>query len=352
MADEPREAMLYEKLTGKNAGKILCRLCMHYCVINEGERGYCLVRRNVKGKLYSLSYGKSSGFEVDPIEKKPFMHFKPGTSALSFGTPGCNFRCLNCQNWMLSQGVREGGPTALDIPSTLPKKVVEMAVREKCDGIAYTYSEPTIFFEYAYDCVKEARKVAPGLFHVFVSNGYFSKEALDVIEKEKMLDAIRIDLKFIDDKKYEEITGGHLLPVQQNIKRVYGLKGKIHLEVIALVIPTLNDSEEDLRKLCKFVASVGKDIPLHFSAFYPQYKLGNLPATPEQTLLRAREIAKEEGLEYVYLGNVRIPHAEDTVCPKCGEVLIERSGYLVLSNKFKGKKPECPKCGKKINIIL
>ncbi|MDO8340086.1 MAG: AmmeMemoRadiSam system radical SAM enzyme [Candidatus Burarchaeum sp.] len=355
MADEaavPKEAMLYEKLTGQNSGKVLCRLCMRYCIIGEGERGYCLVRRNVEGKLYSLNYGKSSGFEIDPIEKKPFFHFKPGTQVLSFGTPGCNFRCLNCQNWMLSQGVREAGPTALDIPSTLPKKVVEMAVDERCDGIAYTYSEPTIFFEYAHDCVKEARARAPNLFQVFVSNGYFSREMLDLVVKEKILDAIRIDLKFIDDKKYEEVTGGHLLPVQQNIKRVYGLKGKIHLEVIALIIPTLNDSEDDLRRLCEFVAGVGKDIPLHINAFYPQYKLSNLPPTPEKTLLRAGKIAKEAGLEYVYLGNARIPHAEDTICPQCGEVLIERSGFLVLKNKFKGKKPECTKCGKKINIVL
>ncbi|VVC03383.1 Radical SAM superfamily protein [Candidatus Burarchaeum australiense] len=354
MADEaslPREAMLYEKLTGANAGKVLCRLCMRYCIIGEGERGYCLVRRNEKGKLYSLNYGKSSGFEIDPIEKKPFFHFKPGTNVLSFGTPGCNFRCLNCQNWMLSQAPRERSD-ALDIPKTLPKQVAEMAVREGCDGIAYTYSEPTIFFEYAYDCVKEARKLAPDMFHVFVSNGYFSREMLDLVAKEELLQAIRIDLKFMNDEKYKEIAGAHLEPVQQNIRRVNELRGKVHLEVIALIIPTLNDSDDDLRRLCQFVAGVGKDIPVHFDAFFPYYKLSHLPPTPEKTLLRAREIAKEEGLEYVYLGNASIPHGEDTVCPQCGEVLIERRGFLILKNKFAGKKPECPKCGKRINIVL
>jgi len=349
MNEELHPAMVYDKLTGKNAGKVLCRLCYKYCVLGEGEYGYCRVRVNRGGELFTLTYGKSSGFEIDPMEKKPFFHFKPGTRVLSFGTPGCNFRCLNCQNWLLSQAPREI-ENAFNIPTTLPKQVAELAVRKGCDGIAYTYSEPTIFFEYARDCVLESRRIAPQMFHVFVSNGYFSRETLDLIVKEKMLEAI--DLKFINDEKYAEIAGGHLLPVQENIKKVNGLRGRIHLEVIALVIPTLNDSEEDLRELSRFVASVGRDIPLHFTAFYPHYKLGHLPRTPDETLLKAKKIAEEEGLEYVYLGNVAIPHSEDTVCPKCGEVLIERSGFMVLANRFEDKKPECPSCGKKINIVL
>ncbi|RLG20328.1 AmmeMemoRadiSam system radical SAM enzyme [Candidatus Micrarchaeota archaeon] len=347
-----REAMLYEKLTGKNEGKVLCRLCKRYCVIEDRKMGFCLVRRNERGKLYSLNYGKSTGFAADPIEKKPFFHFKPGTRVLSFGTPGCNFRCLNCQNWQLSQGVREGGTGALEIPTTLPKKVVDLAVNHKCEGIAYTYSEPTIFFEYAYDCIKEARKRNAELFHVFVSNGYFSQEMLDLVEKEGLLDAIRIDLKFINDEKYREITGAHLLPVQQNIERVYKLKGKVHLEVIALLIPTLNDSDEDIRKLARFVAGVGKDIPLHFSAFHPYYKLSHLPATPDRTLRKAKRIAEEEGMQYVYLGNTRMAGVENTHCPKCKKMLIERYGFEVLKNEFENDKPVCPECGGRINIVL
>ena len=352
MEGSAHPAMIYEKLTGKNEGRVLCRLCMRYCVIDKGKSGYCLVRRNDGGELYSLNYGKSSGFAIDPMEKKPFFHFKPGTRVLSFGTPGCNFRCLNCQNWDLSQGVRDRGEDALDIPSTMPKEVAEMAVRERCDGIAYTYSEPTIFFEYAYDCVKEARKLDPRMYHVFVSNGYFSREMLDLVEKEKMLDAIRIDLKFINDERYQEVTNAHLVPVKQNIERVYALKGRVHLEVIALVIPTLNDSDEDLRELSRFVASVGKDIPLHFSAFHPDYRLGHLPQTPDETLLRAKGMAEEEGLQYVYLGNTRMRGVENTHCPNCKELLIERYGFEVLKNRFKGKEPVCTKCGERINIVL
>ncbi|VVB58381.1 Radical SAM superfamily protein [Candidatus Anstonella stagnisolia] len=355
--EKAREALLYKHI-GKAGNLVHCNLCSHYCIIKEGGAGKCLVRKNIGGKLYSLNWGKSAGFAIDPMEKKPFFHFKPGSRVLSFGTPGCNFRCLNCQNWDLSQAVKEGGKGALDIPTTTPAQIARMAKENMVDGVAYTYSEPTIFYEYAKDTVEACRKEKLDMFHVFVSNGYFTKEMLEDVVKEKLLQGIRIDLKFINDEKYMEVCSGHMQIVKDNIKRVHALRGKISLEIIALVIPTLNDSEEDIRNLCKFVASVGKDIPLHFSRFYPQYKMQDLPPTEERTLLRAREIAKEEGLEYVYVGNTNLPDVENTYCPKCNELLVKRNGFSIEKNVFEKlsgkekKNPKCPKCGHKINIVL
>ncbi|MFH0973955.1 MAG: radical SAM protein [Candidatus Micrarchaeota archaeon] len=210
---ELKEALLYEKIGGsggKGGGRVQCRLCNHYCLIEEGATGFCAVRLNEGGTLRSLSYGKSTGFAVDPIEKKPFYHFRPGTTALSFGTPGCNFRCLSCQNWDLSQLPRNSrDPKRVfdSVPTTLPKQVAELCLQHECDGIAYTYSEPTIFFEYARDCVTETKKIAKDKYHVFVSNGYFSPQMLEIVKKERMLDAIRIDLKFADDALYADYCG-------------------------------------------------------------------------------------------------------------------------------------------------
>lgn len=332
-------------------GKIQCQLCAHYCLIDEGQVGKCLVRRNDRGELVTLNWGKTEGLAVDPIEKKPFLHFKPGTSVLSFGAPACNFRCLNCQNWQLSQYVREIG-TADDWPITTPDEIAAQAARHKVDGVAYTYSEPTIFFEYARDTVFACRKRKDTalLFHVFVTNGYFTKEMLDMVVRENLLAAIRIDLKFIEDEPYFRITGGHLLPVQESIRRVWELRSRIHLEVINLMIPGENDSDEQITKLCEFVKSVSPDIPLHFSRFFPYYKMSDKMATDIKRLLRAREIAREIGIKYAYIGNTDLPGAEDTHCPKCNELLIQRAGFGVLKNRL--TKPNCPKCGEKINIVL
>ncbi|MFA6048640.1 MAG: AmmeMemoRadiSam system radical SAM enzyme [Candidatus Micrarchaeia archaeon] len=352
------EALLYDAVQGS---AVKCKLCARYCTIPDGKYGFCLVRKNEAGKLFTLSYGKSTGLAVDPIEKKPFFHFKPGSRVLSFGTPGCNFRCLNCQNWELSQGPRESlsPEEALAMRETSPKEIARRAVNENCGGVAYTYSEPTIFFEYARDTVLETRRIAPEKSHMFVSNGYFTKEAFELMQKEKLLDAIRIDLKFINNDKYLETTGGSLAPVLDSIKRVYSTRRsahKVHLEIIALIIPTLNDSPDDLHELSRFVASVGKDIPLHFIRFFPYHKMANLPETPLSTLVEAKKIAEAEGLEYVFIGNTGLPHVEDTVCPKCKTTLVARSGMRVLSNVFekaqKTKTPACPKCGEKINIVL
>ncbi|MEM3610221.1 MAG: AmmeMemoRadiSam system radical SAM enzyme, partial [Candidatus Anstonellales archaeon] len=301
----------------------------------------------------------ASGLAIDPIEKKPFFHFKPSTKVMSFGTPGCNFRCLNCQNWDLSQAMLEF-ENPLGFNDILPNEIVDTALKYKCDGYSYTYSEPTIFFEYARDVIIEAKKRHKNSFHVFVSNGYFSKKMLDVVLKENLLDAIRIDLKFIDDLKYQQITAGKLKPVLENIKNVY--KSKLHIEVINLVIPTLNDSEKDILNLVLELKRISPQIPLHFSAFHPDYKLMNIPRTPLSTLLKAKKIAEEEGIEYVYLGNVHYAEGyEDTYCPSCKNLLIKRRGFEVLSNVFTDKKkitftennkPVCPKCGYEINIAL
>lgn len=333
-------------------GKIQCQLCAHYCMIDEGSVGKCLVRRNDGGKLVTLNWGKTEGLAIDPIEKKPFLHFKPGTSVLSFGAPACNFRCLNCQNWQLSQYAREVG-AATDWPITTPTQIAEEAARHKVDGVAYTYSEPTIFFEYARDTVLACRKKkeTKDLFHVFVSNGYFSKEMLDMAVEEKLLAAIRIDLKFIEEEPYWRITGGHLKPVQDSIGRVWELRNKnIHLEVINLMIPGENDSDGQIEKLCKWLASVSPEIPLHFSRFFPYYKMNDKPPTDIKRLIRAKEIAKKVGIKYAYIGNTDLPGAENTYCPKCNELLIERDRYVILQNKLSS--PSCPKCGEKINIVL
>jgi len=344
---KPHEALLWKPL-GTGDGKIQCQLCNFYCVLGEGEYGNCLARVNRGGKLFTMNYERNAGLAIDPIEKKPFFHFKPGTRVLSFGSPACNFRCLNCQNWDLSQSAIANPMKTL--PLITAKDVAKTAIKTRCGGISYTYSEPTIFFEYARDCVLETRKIAPQLFHLFVSNGYFSKEMLDLVEKENLLQAIRIDLKFIDEDKYYKITGGHLKPVLDNITRMGGLK-KMHTEIICLIIPGLNDSEDDFRRIARFMKGVDASIPLHFSRFFPDYHLANLPPTDLDKLLLAKKIAVDEGIEYVYIGNTQLEGVEDTHCPNCKTLLVERDGFSVRKNILK-EDACCPKCGKMQNFIL
>lgn len=249
----------------------------------------------------------------------------------------------NCQNWFMSQSPRES-ERALDFPETPPAEIARACVREEADGVSYTYSEPTIFFEYAYDTIKETRKLDARKYHNFVTNGFFSRECFEVIKREKLLEAIRIDLKAMNDDFYKKYCGApSMKPVLENIKRVF--ESGIHLEVIALVIPSLNDSDEELRELSRFVASVSKDIPLHFLRFIPQYKASDLPLTPEKTLLRAREIARSEGLRFVYVGNAAVPGGEDTLCPKCGTLLVSRDFFSVVENKLSETRGKCPNCG-------
>lgn len=347
-----REALLYDVINSET-GEVICKLCNHYCKIQANGGGICRVRFNHDGILCSYSYGKVDGFAVDPIEKKPFYHFKPKARVLSFGTPGCNFKCANCQNSYLSQSIKLKPSFLLTQESVPPEKVVELAEKYKVDGISYTYSEPTIFFEYARDVILECktRESTKNLVHMFVSNGYFSKEMLEIIKSENLLDAINIDLKFFDDQKYLKVTGGHLEPVLENIVRVFDLK--IHIEVVNLVIPEENDDDESLSKISKFIANISKTIPLHFSRFYPQYKMVNKNPTPYSTLVRAKEIANSYGLEFVYIGNTDIPNAENTFCPQCNFLVVERERYFTKVNYITDKgKVKCPKCSHLMPIIV
>lgn len=327
-----KEAMLYERLEG-NA--VRCKLCSRRCNIKEGKRGFCGVRENINGTLYSLVYGKACSYAIDKIEKKPFFHFFPGSNAFSFSTVGCNFRCLQCQNWQISQTNQIFGE---DIP---PEKIVELSKRYGCEGIAYTYTEPTVFFEYCYDTAEIAKK--EGLYNVFVTNGYMTPET---IEKMENIDASRIDLKAFNEKFYNEICGASLEPVLSSIKRLHA---KGHIEIINLVIPTKNDNDDEFRALSKWVRDLDKDIPLHFTAYYPANKL-TIPPTPVSTLERAREIALDEGVHFVYLGNVPGHPGENTYCYNCKELLIERYGFEIGRNVVKDKR--CPNCGADIKMVL
>lgn len=332
------EAMFYGKKDSKN---VKCGLCNRRCLIADGARGLCGVRKNLEGKLYSLAYGKTLTMEIDPVEKKPLYHFRPGSRCLGISTFGCNFMCKHCQNFNISQAREES--TFEKVPFTSPEKIVQAALDAKVEGIAYTYNEPTIFAEYALDIMKLARK--KNLYNVWVSNGYMTKEAAEKISP--LLDAINIDLKG-DKKFYNEIVGNADVEfVKENIK--YFHKKRVHIEVTNLIIPGCNDDEKNFREIAKFIKSVSEEIPLHFSRFYPMYKLDYLPATDPDKIKLARDIALKEGLKHVYLGNLR--EESDTFCKKCGSVLIKRIGY---STEIKNLDSEakCKTCGTKSNIIL
>jgi pyruvate formate lyase activating enzyme len=298
-------------------GKVRCNLCRFHCMIAAGRRGRCGVRENRDGALFTLVYGQSIAENVDPIEKKPLYHFHPGSSSLSIATVGCNFRCLHCQNYQISQWPHE----RTGIPGTelSPKEVVRHAVASGSASIAYTYTEPTIFFEYAYDTAVEAR--AAGIKNVFVTNGYTTTEALESIAP--YLDAANVDLKGFSNKAYREVTGASLDGVLDCL-RDYRRLG-IWLEVTTLVIPGHNDSEYELRQIALFIAEeLGRDVPWHLSAFYPTYKMLDRPPTPTATLSLARDLGRRAGLEYVYLGNVDGVGSGDTLCPGCGQTVIHR----------------------------
>jgi pyruvate formate lyase activating enzyme len=333
-----KEAMFYEKL-GDNVVK--CNLCSHRCRVADSKRGICAVRENRNGTLYSLVYEKAVARAVDPIEKKPLFHFLPGSRAYSIATTGCNFRCRNCQNFDISQMPKDR--KIILGQDVSPEEIVVAAKRNNCESIAYTYTEPTIFFEYAYDTAKLAKK--DGIKNVFVTNGYITEEAL--IEIKPYLDATNIDLKSFSDGFYRKNCGARLKPVLDSIQLHKNLG--IWIEITTLIIPTLNDSEEELRKIAEFIKEVGEEVPWHISQFYPTYNLIDLPRTPVATLRRARQIGFEVGLRYVYEGNVRGEAGENTYCYKCGKLLIRRYGYQILENKIKNS--ACSHCGAKINGI-
>ncbi|PKK85880.1 MAG: AmmeMemoRadiSam system radical SAM enzyme [Thermoplasmata archaeon HGW-Thermoplasmata-1] len=336
-----KKAMHWESTEEKEDKKVRCLLCAHNCVIAPGKCGICGVRENRDGELYSLIYGLASSVGVDPIEKKPLFHFHPGSRVLSFGTAGCNFRCPHCQNWEISQC----GPEELRLQEIMPAEAVEMAKRHRCEGMAWTYNEPAIWHEYALDSMKLAKEA--GLYTVYVTNGYINEKPLREIAP--YLDAANVDVKGFSDEFYKEIAGARLMPVLKTCKLMKELN--IHLEVTYLVIPTKNDSADEMRRFCEWVANeLGTEVPVHFSAFHPDYKLASLPITPSGKLKEAHEIGRAAGLKYLYLGNAALRGFGDTVCPKCGNTLIERSGFSV---RVLGgiKNGRCLACNRRIPVI-
>ncbi len=315
-------------------GKVVCGLCAHRCLIAPGKRGVCGVRENRAGALVSHAYGEVVAANIDPIEKKPLYHFLPGTSSLSVAAAGCNFRCRFCQNWSISQSPAEGGGGGRPL---LPARAVALARERKCRSLSYTYTEPTIFFEYARDMATAAK--AAGLANVFVSNGYLTGEAVEAARP--WLDAANVDLKAFRDETYRTVCGARLQPVLDSIRLL--LAAGVWVEVTSLVVPGLNDGPEELRDMARFLAAAGRDIPWHISRFHPDYRLTDRGPTPIATLARAAAIGREEGLRFVYVGNVP-GEGEATVCPACGAVLIRRAGFAVLENRL-GPGGACPSCG-------
>ncbi|MBC8494857.1 AmmeMemoRadiSam system radical SAM enzyme [archaeon] len=329
------EALYYDS---KGDGTIQCTLCPRNCNIGVDKLGFCGVRKNVDGKLVSLVYGRVAGdLAVDPIEKKPLFHFLPGSSVLSFGTVGCNLHCKHCQNWNTSQ-VQAGQFFEKDFS---PEEIVKAAKDRGCDSIAYTYNEPTVFFEYMLETAKLAKEA--GLKNIMVSNGFINEKPLKEICQ--YLDSVNIDLKGFTNPFYGRITGGWLEPVLDTLK--FLKKEKIWFEITNLVIPTLNDDPELVKKMCSWIKDeLGIDIPLHLTAFHPDFELGNVPPTPVATLLNAYEIAKGVGLKFVFVGNIMARGYENTLCPECDALLIERLGFNVLKIDIVNGK--CKSCGCKI----
>jgi len=313
-------AMWQEKVFDK---AVRCNLCPYRCILREGQVGQCGVRKNIGGKLYSLNYGKVVAFNIDPVEKKPLFHFLPGSYALSLASAGCNLHCKFCQNWEISQR------TADEVPfqKLAPEDIVAFAKKHGCSSIAYTYSEPVVFYELMYNTAKLAKK--EGVHNIMVTAGFINPEPLK--ELLKYMDAVKVDLKGFSKDFYKNVVFGDRDVILNNLKIIK--QSGVWLEIVNLVIPTLNDSSVEIKEMCQWIKdNLGTDVPLHFSRFYPMYKMKNLPPTPVETLEKAREIALSVGLKYVYIGNVPGHPAESTYCPKCGRLLIKRQGYKILEN--------------------
>jgi pyruvate formate lyase activating enzyme len=328
-----REAMLWEPA---GDGRAACRLCAHRCVVAPGGRGVCAVRENRDGRLETLVYGEAVAAHVDPIEKKPFYHFLPGSKALSVAAAGCNFRCGFCQNWQISQAPRREGGAVAGEPFP-PEAVVRAALDTGCRSVSYTYTEPTVFFEYAYDTARLAR--AAGLLNTFVTNGYMTAEALETVAP--VLDAANVDLKAFKDETYRKVCGARLEPVLETI-RLMRRRG-IWVEVTTLVVPGLNDGTDELAAIAAFIASVDPAIPWHLSRYHPDFEYDQAPPTPVSTLREAAGLGRRAGLRHVYVGNVP-GEGEDTLCASCGAVLIRRRGFALVVDAL--KESRCPSCGK------
>lgn len=330
------EASFYDSLEN---GMVRCRLCPKECVTSDGQRGFCRVRENRKGRYFTLVHGAPCSINTDPIEKKPFFHVYPGSKAFSIATVGCNFSCKFCQNWEISQA----SPGDIKTPFMPPGRIVQAALADsqKPRTVAYTYSEPTIFYEYMTDCARAVKEA--GLENIVVSNGYIQKQPLEDLCK--TVRAIKIDFKAFSQKFYSEICGGDLQPVLDTLKRISD--SGTWLEIVTLVIPTLNDDMDEIKRMSEWIVKeLGPDVPVHFTRFHPDYKLRNLPNTPVDTLHRARIIAMEQGCNFVYTGNMPGGEGEKTFCPKCKAVVIHRYGMFVVSDEL--KKGKCHKCGNNI----
>lgn len=316
-----------------------CELCPNGCILDVNEVSRCRTRINKDGTLYSLVYGKPCAVHIDPIEKKPFSHFLPGTNAFSIATAGCVLQCKFCQNWQISQARPEDTDT-YDLP---PDKVVQNAIFYKCRSISYTYTEPTVFYEYMYDTSIIAKK--KGVKNTMHSCGYINEKPLRKLTK--YMDAANIDLKGFSEDFYAKNCNGSLKPVLNSL--ILLKEEKVWLEITNLVIPTLNDDMKQIKEMCKWIIkNLGPDVPLHFSRFFPHYKLMNLPPTPLETLIQARKTAIDVGLKFVYIGNIR-HEAESTYCPECKKMLIERIGYFIKQNNIKNGK--CGFCGARISGV-
>ncbi len=336
-----QEARFYKKLDELT---VACELCHHACLIKNNSVGICKARENVDGKLFSLVYGYPVALNADPIEKKPFFHFLPGSLSYSLGTFGCNFHCLNCQNWDISR--------AADIEKKIkkidfiePQKIIKSAIDSNCESIAYTYNEPTVFTEYAIDIMQLARQ--NNLKNVWVSNGYMSDLCLEAILP--YLDAINVDLKSMDSEFYKNICLAKLEPVLNNLKSIK--TAGTHLEITTLIIPELSNDYEMLEKTAEFIVSeLGTDVPWHLSKFSPEvsWKLKKTPSTPEEILLQAHEIGKSAGLKYVYVGNIPGDERENTYCPSCGQLALRRFGYEIERLDHNGR---CVYCDKSLDIL-
>lgn len=330
----PHPAKFWEKLTNL---RVQCHLCPNECILAVGERGRCRVRENQKGKLVTLVYGLPCAVHVDPIEKKPLFHVLPGTKSFSIATAGCNLRCKFCQNWQIAQNP----PELTTNYSLMPEEVIKRAIDTGSSTIAYTYSEPTVFYEYMFDTAKLAKEA--GIKNVMHSAGFINPEPLR--ELCPYLDAANIDLKGFTEEYYRQMSEGRLKPVLRTLK-ILKEEG-VHLEITNLIVPTKNDDPKDIREMCRWIKdNLGTDVPIHFSRFWPMYRLKNLPPTPISTLEQAKSIAESEGLKYVYIGNIPGHKAGNTYCPNCLKLLIRRVSYHILENNIKEGK--CRFCGYKI----
>ncbi|MBT5023576.1 AmmeMemoRadiSam system radical SAM enzyme [Candidatus Woesearchaeota archaeon] len=333
-----KEAQFYDKKEGR---VVQCRLCPNECTIPEGKTGICKARKNEEGLLFSTVYGKLVATSSDPIEKKPFYHFLPGSESFSISTKGCNFKCLFCQNWDISQK----GDDPSGTKKVTPQEVVDLAKKHNCQSIAYTYVEPTIFYEFILDTAKLAKTA--GIKNVIITNGYINPKPLKKLYK--YIDAVNIDLKFFDDKTYQKVTGGHLDPVLNTIYTLY--KRGVWIEITNLIIPGLNDDRKMIKEMCEWIKNnINDSVPLHFSRFFPKYKMNHVEPTSPKKLEEAYHIAKNAGLKHVYIGNIPSDEYDTTFCSKCNQVLIRRNLFNIISNNVEKKK--CKFCNASVEGIF